>query len=80
MMSIVKKEVVKRFSCLNCGAPFDAYPPDDRHDTVARNEKVCMKTLSKLIIDVAIAVTRAPSIWGIRKWALLSSSLFEATE
>jgi len=36
---MVKKEVLKRFSCLKCGTPFDAYPPDDRHDTATRNEK-----------------------------------------
>lgn len=32
------KEKVKKFSCLNCGNPFDAYPPDDSHDTASRNE------------------------------------------
>jgi len=26
------KEKVRRYSCLKCGAPFDAYPPDDLHD------------------------------------------------
>jgi len=36
---MVKKEVVKRFSCLKCGTPFEAYPPDDRHDRATRNEK-----------------------------------------
>ena len=30
---------VKKFSCLKCGTPFDAYPPDDRHDIATRNEK-----------------------------------------
>lgn len=25
------KETVKRLSCLHCGSPFEAYPPDDFH-------------------------------------------------
>jgi DNA-directed RNA polymerase subunit RPC12/RpoP len=36
---MVKKEVAKRFSCLKCGTPFEAYPPDDRHGSATRNEK-----------------------------------------
>jgi rubredoxin len=36
---MVKKEAVKKFSCLKCGSPFDAYPPDDRHNVATRNEK-----------------------------------------
>lgn len=36
---MVKKEVAKTYSCLKCGAPFVAYPPDDRHTTATRNEK-----------------------------------------
>jgi len=33
------KEKVKKFSCLKCGTPFEAYPPDDRHYKATRNEK-----------------------------------------
>ena len=29
------KNTMKKFSCLNCGAPFDAYPPDDIHNTAS---------------------------------------------
>jgi DNA-directed RNA polymerase subunit RPC12/RpoP len=36
---MVKKEVAKTYSCLKCGAPFEAYPPDDRHTIATRNEK-----------------------------------------
>jgi DNA-directed RNA polymerase subunit RPC12/RpoP len=39
MNDMVKKEVAKMYSCLKCGAPFVAYPPDDRHDTASRIEK-----------------------------------------
>jgi DNA-directed RNA polymerase subunit RPC12/RpoP len=30
--------MVKKYSCIECGSPFDAYPPDDRHDRATRNE------------------------------------------
>jgi rubredoxin len=36
---LVRKENVKRFSCLKCGTPYDAYPPDDRHNIATVNEK-----------------------------------------
>jgi len=32
------KEKVKKFSCLNCGTPFEAYPPDDLHDKATRKK------------------------------------------
>jgi len=32
------KETVKKYSCLNCGTPFEVYPPDDLHDIATRNE------------------------------------------
>lgn len=28
---MVKYEAVKKLGCLYCGAPFEAYPPDDFH-------------------------------------------------
>ena len=28
----------KIFSCIKCGHPFTAYPPDDVHDIATRNE------------------------------------------
>jgi len=34
-----EKKVAKTYSCLKCGAPFVAHPPDDRHDKATRNEK-----------------------------------------
>ena len=39
MKEMVRKETVKKFSCLYCGTPFDAYPPDDRHYKASRNKK-----------------------------------------
>lgn len=32
-----KKTIAKKYSCLKCGSPFDAYPPDDSHDTATRD-------------------------------------------
>lgn len=34
-----KKEKARKFSCLHCGTPFEAYPPDDRHTRATRNKK-----------------------------------------
>jgi DNA-directed RNA polymerase subunit RPC12/RpoP len=31
------REEVKKYSCLNCGTPFDAYPPDDLHRWASRD-------------------------------------------
>jgi DNA-directed RNA polymerase subunit RPC12/RpoP len=28
----------KQFSCVNCGRPFEVYPPDDKHNFAARKE------------------------------------------
>ena len=36
---MVRKETAKTFSCLYCGTPFEAYPPDDLHTVASRNEK-----------------------------------------
>jgi len=36
---MVRKDASKKFSCLYCGTPFDAYPPDDRHNVATRDEK-----------------------------------------
>ena len=34
---LVRKEEVKKYSCLKCGTPFDAYPPDDHHTFASRD-------------------------------------------
>lgn len=31
MISLPKREEVKKFSCLHCGAPYITNPPDDFH-------------------------------------------------
>ncbi len=31
------KQEVKKYSCLHCGNPFDAYPPDSRHTWASRD-------------------------------------------
>jgi rubredoxin len=36
--NLSKKEKVKRFSCVKCGSPFDAHPPDDLHNTASLKE------------------------------------------
>ena len=33
------KDKVKKYSCIECGATFSAYPPDDRHDIATRNKE-----------------------------------------
>lgn len=29
----------KRFSCVKCGTPFDAYPPDSLHNIASRDRR-----------------------------------------
>jgi len=29
----------RKYACIKCGNPFEAYPPDDRHDIATRSEK-----------------------------------------
>jgi len=51
-------EVSKRrvFSCAKCGNPYDAYPPDDLHDTVALQEpsKKDAESVIKIVHDCPI--------------------------
>ncbi len=39
MKGFPKNDLPKKYSCVYCGTPFDAYPPDDKHDFATRNEK-----------------------------------------
>lgn len=35
---VKSKTSIKKYSCIHCGSPFDAYPPDDIHVIATRDE------------------------------------------
>lgn len=39
MPRLASKAKERKYGCLKCGNPFEAYPPDDRHHTATRSEK-----------------------------------------
>jgi rubrerythrin len=64
-------EVSKRrvFSCSNCGNPYEAYPPDDLHDTVTLQEpsKKNAESVIKIVHDCSVCKHPITLYWYIRK-------------
>jgi len=64
------REVSKRrvFSCPECGNPYEAYPPDDLHDTVALQEpsKENAESVIKIVHDCLIC-KHPITLYGYRR-------------
>ena len=59
----------KTFSCLKCGRPFPAYPPDDLHPTASLNKEDLENTVEmKYKCDCGNEITL---YWGRRKLAMV---------
>jgi len=69
---LMSKDSKKRvFSCPECGNPYEAYPPDDLHDTVSLDEPLSenAEDVTKIIHDCLQCKTPITLYWYRRKLA-----------
>jgi len=54
---------IKRFSCTECGTPFEAYPPDDLHPTASlESPKEAEGNVVKMTYDCQNPDCRHPTV------------------